>query len=102
MRLTRRASRPVRSFATSVARPPPRRSRRSFASCASGSGTSCITEASGRSLFAEAVRTARHVPGVRTVDVDAGEVTLYGAADIESQHEAAVRIALRVPGGGPK
>jgi osmotically-inducible protein OsmY len=87
---------------------------------------------------AEAVRTARGVPGVRAVDdqmrtrpvgaehrtaaeteaavldalilddavpaygidvdVDGGKVTLWGAGDIASQHDAAERIALRVPG----
>jgi osmotically-inducible protein OsmY len=87
---------------------------------------------------AEAVRTARGVPGVRAVDdqlrtrpvgpdhradakteaavldaliledavpaygidvdVEGGDVTLYGGADSASQSEAAERIALRVPG----
>jgi osmotically-inducible protein OsmY len=87
---------------------------------------------------AEAVRTARHVPGVRAVDdqlrtrpvgaehrtsaeteaaildalilddavpahgievdVDGGQVTLWGAVDIASERDAAGRIALRVAG----
>src|SRR3954451_7706605 len=63
---TRRASRPARSCATSVVRRPSRRSRRSSTSCASGSGTWCITEARVRSRASQPDhRGARRRPARR-------------------------------------